>query len=256
MPALGSQDRERRHRAGHVARSGLEAFRKYLARWMRRALHSRLSGVLLAGKLTCRSQTCAIPHSGERRCVHTDKPHTWHMATIGTLPADPEVLLATPFHVVDLDDEQSSADAVAGDGIDSRAAKHGGQPLNFIRRAPGVTQPAIKCRVEYLRIIYGPNISCPELERLRARTLERSVLASRNSPWSRSWSVCPQGTVATYSRVRLRVLALESSHRSEALVAVVYAEETIIPCWDRARQLVIASVLSSTIAKRQTGLET
>jgi protein phosphatase len=46
--------------------------------------------------------------------VHADKPHAWHMATIGKLcAAGPGFLLATPFHVVDLDDEQSSADAVA-----------------------------------------------------------------------------------------------------------------------------------------------
>jgi len=46
--------------------------------------------------------------------VHTDKPHTWHMEMIGRLcAADTEVLLATPFQIVDLEDEQSCANAVA-----------------------------------------------------------------------------------------------------------------------------------------------
>jgi protein phosphatase len=118
--------------------------------------------------------------------VHTGKPHTWHMETIGRLcAADPEILLATPFHVVDLDDEQSSADAVAWW---TELTSRGGEgmvvkPLNFIAEGRrGVTQPAIKCRgPEYLRIIYGPEYLLPQnLERLRARNVgAKRSLASR-----------------------------------------------------------------------------
>jgi protein phosphatase len=118
--------------------------------------------------------------------VHTDKPHTWHMETIGKIcAADPEILLATPFHVVDLDDEQSSADVVAWW---TELTSHGGEgmvvkPLNFIAEGRrGITQPAIKCRgPEYLRIIYGPEYLLPQnLERLRARNVgAKRSLASR-----------------------------------------------------------------------------
>src|SRR6202789_4270748 len=46
--------------------------------------------------------------------VHTDKPHTWHMETIARLcAADSEILFATPFKIVDLQDQASTADAVA-----------------------------------------------------------------------------------------------------------------------------------------------
>ena len=38
--------------------------------------------------------------------VHTDKPHTWHMEMIAKLcAADTEILFATPFKIVDLQDE-------------------------------------------------------------------------------------------------------------------------------------------------------
>jgi protein phosphatase len=75
------QSRERDHRAGHVARTGSgSSFRQCLrAAGCRRALHSRLSGVLLAGKLARRSQIGAIPHSGKRRCrSHRQAPHMAH----------------------------------------------------------------------------------------------------------------------------------------------------------------------------------
>ena len=118
--------------------------------------------------------------------VHADKRHTWHMETIGKLcAADPGVLLATPFQVVDLDDEHSSADAVAWW---TELTSRGGEgmvvkPLNFIAEGRrGITQPAIKCRgPEYLRIIYGPEYLLPQnLERLRARNVgAKRSLASR-----------------------------------------------------------------------------
>jgi protein phosphatase len=118
--------------------------------------------------------------------VHTDKPHTWHMEMIGRLcAADAEILLATPFRVVNLEDEQSSANAVAwwtdmtSRGGEGMVVK----PLNFIAEGRrGVTQPAIKCRgPEYLRIIYGPEYLLPaNLERLRSRNVgAKRSLASR-----------------------------------------------------------------------------
>jgi protein phosphatase len=82
--------------------------------------------------------------------VHTDKPHTWHMETIARLcHADNEILFATPFKIVDLQDEASTADAVTwwtemtAQGREGMVVK----PLNFIAEGRrGITQPAIKCR--------------------------------------------------------------------------------------------------------------
>lgn len=45
--------------------------------------------------------------------VHTDKPHTWHMELLSKLcAADAEVLLATPYRLVELQNEQSCAEAM------------------------------------------------------------------------------------------------------------------------------------------------
>ncbi len=118
--------------------------------------------------------------------VHTDKPHTWHMEIIGKLcAADTELLLATPFQIVDLRDDDSTATAVTwwtemtSKGREGMVVK----PLHFITEGRrGVTQPAIKCRgAEYLRIIYGPEYLLPEnLERLRSRAVgAKRSLASR-----------------------------------------------------------------------------
>jgi protein phosphatase len=118
--------------------------------------------------------------------VHTDKPHTWHMETIAKLcGADTEILFATPFKIVDLQDEESTADAVTwwtemtAQGREGMVVK----PLNFIAEGRrGITQPAIKCRgAEYLRIIYGPEYLLLEnLERLRSRNVgAKRSLASR-----------------------------------------------------------------------------
>lgn len=114
--------------------------------------------------------------------VHTDKPHTWHMEQIGRLcAADSELLLPTPFQLVNLRDEGSCADATAwwveltAQGCEGMVVK----PLDFVASGRrGVTQPAIKCRgPEYLRIIYGPEYLLPaNLARLR----ERSVSAKRS----------------------------------------------------------------------------
>src|SRR5579875_1257316 len=107
--------------------------------------------------------------------VHTDKDHLWHMQTTAAFcQADPELLLATPYKLVELNDPTSVAEGIqwwselTGRGGEGMVIK----PLNFITRSRrGITQPALKCRgPEYLRIIYGPEYDVPaNLERLRAR---------------------------------------------------------------------------------------
>jgi protein phosphatase len=107
--------------------------------------------------------------------VHVDKDHLWHMQTIAKFcQADPELLLATPYKLVELNDPASVAAGtlwwreLTGRGGEGMVIK----PLNFITRGPrGYIQPALKCRgPEYLRIIYGPEYTVPaNLERLRVR---------------------------------------------------------------------------------------
>src|SRR5262249_24375935 len=115
--------------------------------------------------------------------AHVDRDHVWHMGTLTELcRADAEVLLATPYQVVDLADADSQAAGVAGG---ERVAAAGGEgvvvkPLDFVARGPkGLVQPAVKVRGrEYLRIIYGPDYTAPEhLTRLRQRNvgLKRSL---------------------------------------------------------------------------------
>jgi protein phosphatase len=109
--------------------------------------------------------------------VHVDKDHVWHMETLAALcHADPELLTATPYRVVDLADPASEEAATAwwedltGRGGEGMVVK----PLSFLARGRrGIVQPALKCRGrEYLRIIYGPEYTLPEnLERLRQRGL-------------------------------------------------------------------------------------
>jgi protein phosphatase len=93
--------------------------------------------------------------------VHSDKDHVWHMETLARLcGADEELLLATSYRVVELDDPASVDAGVAwweeltGLGGEGMVVK----PYDFIVRSPrGLTQPAVKCRGrEYLRIIYLP----------------------------------------------------------------------------------------------------
>ena len=111
--------------------------------------------------------------------VHVDKDHLWHMETLHRLCAeDQEVLLATPYRVVDLDEDASVAA-----GIDwwQELTAQGGEgmvvkPRTYVARGQrGLIQPALKCRGrEYLRIIYGPEYTAPaNLERLRKRGLSR-----------------------------------------------------------------------------------
>ena len=93
--------------------------------------------------------------------VHTDKDHVWHMTTISSF-VDPDggLLMATPYHIVDLADPASEA---AATGWWTALTESGGEgavvkPLSFVATGSrGLLQPAIKCRGrEYLRIIYGP----------------------------------------------------------------------------------------------------
>jgi protein phosphatase len=109
--------------------------------------------------------------------VHVDKDHVWHMEELAKIcRCDPNLLLATPYKLVDVTDPASEAE-----GIDwwTKHTERGGEgmvvkPLNFILRGSrGLAQPAVKCRGrEYLRIIYGPDYTTDDnLSRLRNRGL-------------------------------------------------------------------------------------
>ena len=107
----------------------------------------------------------------------TDKDHEWHMQHIEAMcAADPEILLATPYKVVHLDDGEAKAEATSwwlqltGGGGEGMVVK----PFQFIHTGKrGLIQPAIKVRGrEYLRIIYGPEYDSAEnLSRLKSRGL-------------------------------------------------------------------------------------
>lgn len=109
--------------------------------------------------------------------VHGDKDHVWHMATLARLcAADPELLLATPYMVVDLGDDGSQQEGITWWEELTAAGGEGMvvKPLQFVsKNRRGLVQPAVKCRGrEYLRIIYGPEYTAPEhLDRLRTRGL-------------------------------------------------------------------------------------
>ncbi len=111
--------------------------------------------------------------------VHADRDHVWHMETLASVcAADREILLATPYRIVDLTDPASEEQGVAW-WVD--LTERGGEgmvvkPYDFVARGRrGLIQPAVKCRGrEYLRIIYGPEYTMPEhLDRLRTRGLGR-----------------------------------------------------------------------------------
>jgi protein phosphatase len=117
--------------------------------------------------------------------LHTDKDHVWHMDALARLcQQDRELLLATPYKVIDLhavgSEEEGTAwwEELTGAGGEGMVVK----PFSFIHETKHVVQPAVKCRGrEYLRIIYGPEYTSPQhLERLRSRGLGRKrSLASR-----------------------------------------------------------------------------
>ena len=109
--------------------------------------------------------------------LFTSENHEWHMQQIAKIcAADPAVLLATPYRIVDLDNEASIKEAtdwwlsLTGDGGEGMVVKS----YNFIEKnSKGLIQPAIKIRgKEYLRIIYGPEYTAEEnLIRLKLRGL-------------------------------------------------------------------------------------
>jgi protein phosphatase len=151
--------------------------------------------------------------------VHADKDHVWHMDTIGSfVDAQDQLLMTTPYHVVDLADVQSEASAT--DWWTS-LTKSGGEgavvkPKSFVATGSrGLLQPAIKCRGrEYLRIIYGPEYTLPEhLGRLRERGL-----SAKRSLAIREFALGIEGLERFVQREPLRrvhecvfgVLALES----------------------------------------------
>ncbi len=111
--------------------------------------------------------------------VHCDKTHEWHMENIAAICAgDPTLFTQTPYHVVNLSDQESYDNAVnwwmelTGSGGEGMVVK----PYDFISKgSDGLIQPAIKCRgSEYLRIIYGPEYDMPEhLARLKNRGLSK-----------------------------------------------------------------------------------
>ena len=113
--------------------------------------------------------------------TYFDRDHAWHMETLRALAlADPGLLRATPYRVVDLADP-AAVEAATQWWTDLTAAGGEGmvvKPYDFIPPGKALVQPALKCRgPEYLRIIYGPDYRLPgNLERLR----QRNVKAKRN----------------------------------------------------------------------------
>jgi protein phosphatase len=109
--------------------------------------------------------------------VHVGMDHTWHMTVLAEIcNAGPELLLETPYKVIDVTDVNSQAEGIrwweelTGRGGEGMVVK----PLDFVAKGRrGIVQPAVKCRgKEYLRIIYGPEYTAPEnLDRLRSRGL-------------------------------------------------------------------------------------
>ncbi|HYZ87502.1 MAG TPA: polynucleotide kinase-phosphatase [Bryobacteraceae bacterium] len=110
-------------------------------------------------------------------CVHSDKTHPWHMKTLHHLATcDSGILVATPYLIVDLEDEASKNAATSWW---EQMTERGGEgmvvkPSDFLSRSSkGIVQPALKVRGrEYLRIIYGPEYTAPDqMPRLRSRAL-------------------------------------------------------------------------------------
>jgi protein phosphatase len=107
----------------------------------------------------------------------TSENHEWHMEQIKKIcAADPVILLATTYKIVELNNETSINDAtewwltLTGKGGEGMVVK----PYNFIEKdGKGLIQPAIKIRgKEYLRIIYGPEYTAAEnILRLKSRGL-------------------------------------------------------------------------------------
>ncbi len=117
--------------------------------------------------------------------VFTDKPHVWHMETLGQLAkADP---ILKPTGWTQFDGASAEDCAAVTDWWRAHTAAGGEgmviKPNAFLLRGEkGLIQPAMKVRgQDYLRIIYGPDYDLPEnIERLRQRGLGRKFsLAER-----------------------------------------------------------------------------
>jgi len=150
--------------------------------------------------------------------VHVDKSHVWHMETLAKLSLYEPICHATPFRVVELNDEAQVRGAenwwleLTAQGGEGMVVK----PLDWVNHHEGrLVQPALKCRgPEYLRIIYGPEYLLPQnLERLRKRGL-----GAKRSLALREWAlgmeslrrfVAGEGLRRTHECV-WGVLALES----------------------------------------------
>ena len=109
--------------------------------------------------------------------VHISQNHVWHMEKLARIcQADPNLLLQTPYKVVDLTEKSDQQmgiqwwEELTAGGGEGMVVK----PLDFVAKGQkGLAQPAVKVRGrEYLRIIYGPEYTLPEnLERLKNRGL-------------------------------------------------------------------------------------
>jgi protein phosphatase len=118
--------------------------------------------------------------------VYVNHDHRWHMETLAEIcHADEQLLLATPYLVIDVNDEASVAHGISWWEELTSAGGEGMvvKPYEFIATGKrGFVQPAVKCRgSEYLRITYGPEYDVPEnLSRLRKRGLSaKRSLAQR-----------------------------------------------------------------------------
>jgi protein phosphatase len=108
--------------------------------------------------------------------VHIDQDHSWHMQTLSYITKGGDLLVATPFQRVDIND---AAQVEAAIRWWQELTESGGEgmvvkPLTWLNRGRrSWVQPAMKVRGrEYLRIIYGPEYLQPEnLARLRGRSL-------------------------------------------------------------------------------------
>lgn len=109
--------------------------------------------------------------------VHFQQNHDWHMQQLSRVCLhDPKVLLATPYHVIDVTNPEQVERAIRWWTDLTEAGGEGMvvKPLDFIARGKrGLLQPAVKCRGrEYLRIIYSPDYTSEaNLTRLRSRGL-------------------------------------------------------------------------------------
>lgn len=112
------------------------------------------------------------------KSVHADKNHEWHMRTIHDFCENSDLLLSTPFKIVDLNDPGSRNASLewwktmTDNGGEGMVVK----PYDFVAKGNrGLIQPAVKVRgKEYLRIIYGPEYTAKRnMDRLKSRNLGR-----------------------------------------------------------------------------------